>query len=152
MGISVKIQITGARETLAAFRKLPKDATVEMRDANQHISEDLADKIRQAATADGAQSALVASSVKARRDRVPSVQAGGKGRAGSQKRRSKGQKPTNMSDLLYGANFGANVLKQFHKPTQPDHWFFDTVEANEARIVKDWEDAAERVLGKWARG
>lgn len=155
MGIVVKLGIDGARETLAAFRELPKDASVALKDANQSISEDLADKIRSAARASDGQSALVAPSIKARRDRLPSVQAGGRKRAGRQSRRSKGQPPTTVSDLLFGANFGATYLKQFrsHRGAgEDDYWFFKTVEDNEARIVGDWADAADKVLSQWGRG
>ncbi|MBB5982419.1 hypothetical protein [Kribbella solani] len=146
------MKITGARETLAAFRKLPKDATVALRDANTRISQDLALRIRLAAETANGQSALVAPTVKAKRDRVPSVQAGGKKRAGKQARRSRGQRPTTVSDLIYGSNFGANFLKQFPKPTQPDHWFFDTVESNQELIERQWLKAVDDVLGKWGSG
>lgn len=152
MGIAVRVRIEGARETIAAFRKLPKDATVALRDANQTISERLAVKIRSAAETANGQSALVAPTVKAKRDRIPSVQAGGKKRAGKQSRRSKGQKPTTVSDLIYGSNFGANFLSQFPKPTEPDHWFFDTVESNQPLIESEWLKAVDDVLGKWGSG
>ncbi|GAB3817475.1 hypothetical protein [Kribbella italica] len=152
MGLSVKVKITGVRETLAKFRTLPKEASAELRDANQKISEELAGKIHSAATSANGQGALVAPTVKARRDRVPSVQAGGRKQAGSQSRKSKGQSPTTVSDLIYGSNFGANVLKQFPRPTGPDHWFFSTVEDNQAQIEREWLVAVDKVLGKWGSG
>lgn len=152
MGITVKIRISGARETIAAFRDLPKDASDALRDANQKISEDLAVKIAAAARGSDAQSALVAPTVKARRDRLPTVQAGGRRRAGKQSRRSKGQRPTTASDLLFGSNFGATQLKQFRAHTgagEDDYWFYRTVEANQASIEGEWHDAADRVLREW---
>ncbi|MFC6156147.1 hypothetical protein [Kribbella jiaozuonensis] len=152
MGIVVRVRITGAKETLAAFRKLPKDASTELRNANQQISTDLAGKIRSAATSSNGQGALVAPTVKAKRDRVPSVQAGGRRRAGKQSRRSKGQAPTTASDLIYGSNFGANVLKQFPATTKPDHWFFSTVEDNEPAIERQWLGAVDKVLEEWGNG
>lgn len=151
MGITVKIRISGARETIAAFRDLPKDASDALRDANQKISEDLAVRVAAAARGSDAQSALVAPTVKARRDRLPTVQAGGRRRAGSQSRRSKGQRPTTASDLLFGSNFGATQLKQFraHTGGGTDYWFYRTVEANQALIEGQWHDAADRVLKEW---
>lgn len=144
--------IVGVRETLAAFRKLPKDASVDLRDANLKISDDLAEKMRQAALGRGSQAALVAPSIKARRDRVPFVQAGGRKRVGQQKRKSKGQRPTTVSDLLYGANFGANVLKQFPAVATPDHFMYKTLEANDALLEREWLKAVDDTLGKWGSG
>lgn len=152
MGITVKVNITGVRQTLAAFRALPKDASAELRDANQALSNDLAGEIRQAAAGSGRQGPAVAPSVKAVRDRVPTVQAGGRRRAGSQSRRSQGQKPTSASDLVFGSNFGATSLRQFPTRTSPDHWFFTTVEMNESEFERRWLDAADTVLERWARG
>lgn len=154
MGITVRLSITGARETLRAFRDLPKDASKELRDANQAISEDLAGLIAAAARGSDAQSAAVAPTVKARRDRLPTVVAGGKRRATKQRRRSKGQDPTTASDILFGSNFGATYLPQFRPHNggagSDDYWFFRTVEREEPRIVSEWEDAADRVLREWA--
>lgn len=147
MGITVRVKIDGARETLAAFRQLPKDASNELRDANQKISEVLAAKIRAAAESSSGQSALVAPGIKARRDRLPTVEAGGKRKVG------RNRKP--MDKILFGANFGATYLKQFRRHRgagDDDYWFFSTVEANEPQIVADWERAADRVLDAWGRG
>jgi hypothetical protein len=148
MGIVVRLKIDGVHETLAAFRSLPKEATAALRDANQKISEDLAEKIRDAARSSDAQSALIVPGIKARRDRVPSVQAGGKRKVG------RNRKP--LDKILFGANFGATYLKQFRKHNggagSEDYWFFSTVEENESRIVKEWNDAADRVLSQWGQG
>lgn len=156
MGISVRLRITGARETLAAFRRLPKEASAALRDANQQISTDLADKIRAAAEASSPQSAAIAPSIKARRDRVPSITAGGTRLATKQRRRSRGQAKTTAGKLVFGANFGATYLHQFRRHNggagQDDYWFFSTVEDNEPRIVREWTEAADRVLTQWGSG
>ena len=152
MGITVRVRISGARETLAAFRDLPKDASDELREANKQISDELADKIRSAAGGSDEQSALMVRSIRATRDRVPSVTAGGNRRVGKQSRKSSGQDYTRASDILFGANFGASTLRQFRPHTgagEDDYWFFRTVEANEERIAGEWGDAADRVLTKW---
>lgn len=144
MGIVVRIRITGGRETLAKFRDLPKDASAALRDANVEISKDLAEKIATAATASSKQSALVAPGIKARRDRVPSVEVGGRRRVGRNK--------VPLEKILFGANFGATRLKQYrpHRGAgDDDYWFFSTVEANEADIVQQWESAVDEVLRKW---
>lgn len=154
MGITVRVRITGAREMLRAFRRLPKDASKELRDANLEISRGLAVKIKAAFEASpAAQGGIVAPSVRAGRDRIPNVQAGGSRRAGSQKRRSRGQRPTTAGDLVFGANFGATYLHQFPAHNggagSDDYAFFRTVEQDMPDIADQWTKAAERVLEKW---
>jgi ABC-type nitrate/sulfonate/bicarbonate transport system substrate-binding protein len=156
MGISVSLKIDGARATLRAFSKLGKDANKALREANKEISRDLAGKIAAAARASDAQSAAVAKSVKAKSDRVPSVEAGGRRLATKQRRRSSGQRKTQAGDLLFGSNFGATFLPQFRRHNggagSDDYWFYSTVEENEPRIVKEWEDARDRLLSEWGSG
>jgi hypothetical protein len=147
MGIVVRVKIGGARETLAAFRRLPKEASNELRDANQKISEHLADKIRAAARSSDAQSALVAQGIKAKRDRVPAIQAGGRTKVGRNR--------SPLDKILFGANFGATQLKQFRPHRgggDDDYWFFSTVEREEPRIVEAWTEAADRILTQWGTG
>jgi hypothetical protein len=156
MGISLNVRIDGARETLAAFRKLGKDATKELKDANQQISKDLAGKIQNAARSAGSQSTAVAPSIKAKRDRIPSITAGGNRLATKQRRRSRGQGKTTAGDLVFGANFGSTYLKQFHRKHSgagdDDAWFFSTVKHHEADMVKEWTDAADKLLTEWGQG
>ena len=156
MGISVRLRIDGARETLSAFRKLGKEAAAALKDANKEISTDLANKVKAAAVSSDAQSAAVAPSIKAKRDRIPSITAGGTRQATKQRRRSRGQGKTTAGDLVFGANFGATYLPQFRKHNggagSEDYWFFSTVEDNEAAMVKEWTDAADRLLSEWGSG
>jgi hypothetical protein len=146
MGISLHLHMTGVRETVAAFKKLPKNATAELRDANQSIADSLDDKISTAARGSSKQSALVARGVKSRRDKVPSVQAGGATKVGSNRRP--------LHKILFGANFGAKFLPQFrpHRGAgEDDYWFYSTIQDNKEQIFKEWADAADRVLKEWGR-
>lgn len=150
-GISYKIRIEGARETLAAFREMPKDATTELRKASLKIAESLAVQLRGVAAGDSAQTALMAPTIKAMRDRLPAVQAGGSNRAGAQSRRSKGQRPTQAGDILFGSEFGARFLKQYrpHRGAA-SYWFFKTVQDEEGgRIAREWDHAADEIIRKW---
>lgn len=156
MGIAVSVRIEGGKATLRAFSKLGKEASKALREANKEISRELATKIRTAAEGSDDQSAAVAKSVRAGSDRVPNVQAGGRRRAGHQRRRSSGQSPTTASDLIYGSNFGARFLKQFRPwnggAGQDDYWFFKTVEANQADTTRVWVETADRLLTEWGSG
>lgn len=144
MGLTLRVHIEGARETIAAFRDLPKEASAELRSASLRISEVEANKIRTAASASSGQSALVASGIKARKDRLPSIVVGGSTRVGRNK------KPLNK--IMYGANFGASYLKQFrpHRGAgDEDYWFFSTAEKDVDRMVDQWGRAVDKVLRRW---
>ncbi|WP_344231470.1 hypothetical protein [Kribbella hippodromi] len=141
------MSIAGARETLAAFRQLPKDASKELRDASTRISEVEAVKIRSAAASSSAQSALVAPGIRARRDRLPSIVVGGARKVG------RNRKPLNK--IMYGANFGATALKQFrpHRGAgDEDYWFFSTVEKDLPQMVDQWGRAVDKVIRRWGNG
>lgn len=144
MGLTIRVSIKGARETIAAFRALPKEASAELRDASTRISQTEAVKIRAAATSSSKQSALVASGIKARRDRLPAITVGGAKRVG------RNRKPLNK--IMYGANFGATYLHQFrpHRGAgEDDYWFFSTVEKDLPRMIDQWGRAVDKVLRRW---
>lgn len=144
MGLTIRVKISGAKETLAAFRELPKDASKELRDASQRISQVEANKIRGAAASSSRQSALVAQGIKARRDRLPSIVVSGAKRVGRHR--------APLNKIMFGANFGATYLKQF-RPHRAggtdDYWFFSTAEKDLPRMVDQWGQAVDKVLRRW---
>ena len=109
--LTVNMPIEGARETLRAFRKLPKEASQELRERSLKLSETLANRARQAARSDSPQAALMAPTIKARRDRLPSIQVGGSKRVG------RNRKPAYK--ILFGSEFGSNTLRQSRLPHPP---------------------------------
>lgn len=150
MGIAVRVKITGAREMVRAFRRLPGDARRELRDSNVTISRREAARIKAAAVGSPRQGPAVAPSVRGTSlGGVPAVVAGGGRRAGSQSRRSSGQGPTTAGDLVFGANFGAARLRQFPAKSD-DYFFFSTVQDDMPAITAEWIEAADDVLRKWA--
>lgn len=142
-GLTVNINVSGLRPALAAVAKLPKDAQNELRDASLELSKELADSARAAGRAEGSQAALVASTVAARRDRVPTVTAGGASRLG------RNRKPAYK--LLFGSEFGSNFYLQFGKPHlgSGSYWFFDTVDREQGAITVRWLQAADAVVAKF---
>lgn len=145
--LTVSLQLDGAKETLKAFRDLPKEASAALRDATKHISTALAGKVKAAAEADESpQSALLAGTVRARRDRVPSIVAGGTKRLG--KNRAPAWK------LLFGSEFGANRYPQFHKEHtgKKGTWFFPVVDEHQADISHEWNKAADDVIRRFSQG
>lgn len=141
----VNLRIDGARETLAALRKLPKDANDELRDASKRLAELMAGRARAAARADSRQAALMAATVRAARDRVPVVQVGGTRRVGRNR--------VSAFKMLFGSEFGSNRLKQFRPHRgRKGYWFFPLVESQQALISKQWNRAADAVLVKFSKG
>lgn len=144
----VNVKIDGLRETLRAFRDLPKDASDELRDEAGKIAADMAGWISHAATADSRQSALVAGTVKVRRDRVPVVEIGGAARVGTGSGKQKGR----AYQILFGANFGARSFPQFRSwaGVGQDYFVFTQIEAHEREIEDRYLDAADRIIAKWS--
>lgn len=141
--ISMTVHIAGVRETLAAFRELPKQAAAELRDASGVIAAFMAESARARGMASSSRSALVAGTVRPARDRVPVVQVGGSSRLGSRR--------APAWALLFGDEFGALTYRQFrpHRGTR-GYWFFSSIEGEEARIDREWNQAADAIVAKWA--
>lgn len=139
------IHASGVKETLRAYRKLPKEANKALREDTLALSKDLATKVAAAGVAEGGQAALVAKTVKARKDRVPVIAAGGVRKVGS--RRAPAYK------VLFGSEFGATYLKQY-KPHlgRGSYWFYKTVEKNQRRILRAWTKVADKVAKEFRRG
>jgi hypothetical protein len=136
----ITIRQEGVRETLAAFRGLPKEANVALRDAAGKIAQRFATAATAAGIAEGSQAALVAKTVRAGRDRVPVVTAGGSKRLGGRK--------APAWKLLFGSEFGSNRFTQFRRTHQGTDgiWFFPTIEREAPAIIKEWREAADQVL------
>lgn len=138
--ITVTVRITNLRPTLAAFKALPDDANMEMRAASLSIAGFLAVELKMAARTD-AQSALMVPTIRAMKDRVPVVQAGGARRVG------RNREPAYK--ILFGSEFGAHSLKQYRAFNAGGYWFFVTVDENTEYIDREYNDAADEVLTKW---
>jgi len=144
-GFRVEVSGKDVQRVLRGFSRMDRAAGVELRAANVEISEVLAGWVRAAAASSDAQSAALASTVKARRDRVPAVVAGGSSRVTSSR--------VPAYKLVFGAEFGARVLRQFRPHRGTDgYWFFRTVEAHRSDVVDRWADAAARITAKFTTG
>ncbi|MCM4080408.1 hypothetical protein [Paractinoplanes hotanensis] len=141
--LTVRVHISGVREVLAALKQLPKDASVELKAAALEISKEIAAEAKQAGINEGRQAALVATTVRAAKDRLPVVVAGGNKKLGSNK------KPAYK--LLFGSEFGANYYDQFGKPHigTESYWFFKTIKDNQVEISRRWLEAADEVVRKF---
>jgi len=156
--LTVKMHIDGVHQTLAAFRRLPKEASDSLRDHTLDLSKDLARKVAAAARVDSRQSAAVAPTVKALRDRVPAIVAGGMTRVGTPR--------VPAYAVIFGSEFGAkhrfgwysgsryaaSFGRQYRRHVgRGSYWFFRTVEENEAMIGQAWTRVADDIIDAWSR-
>lgn len=144
--LRMSITLDGARPLLSALGKLDKNLQANIRDASQEIAATEADRIAKAGRGSDKQSRLVAVTVRARRDRVPAIAAGGAKRLPTKGR------PRAM-DLLFGAEFGGQkrpTTQQFrpHKGTR-GYWFFPTIRRDEKRIIRLWLGGVDKTLADW---
>lgn len=157
--LTVTMRIEGARQTLAAFRRLPDEANKSLRERSFELASSLAGKVAAAARADSPQSALMARTVKAQRDRVPTITAGGSTRVGRHR--------TPAWALLFGSEFGANGRFGWYAKPRYDrsagrqykphlgrgsYWFFRTIEDSETQIAKAWQRVADDIVREFERG
>ena len=148
--LQINLRLTGARETLAAFRALPKDASTELRVASKELAGQMVGWIVARARSDSAQSALLAPTVRAVSDRVPAVQVGGSRMLA----RSSGGTVAAWR-VLFGANFGASRWPQFrpHRGRgQQDYFIWVSIDEHADEIDKAWNAAADKVIRKWSQG
>lgn len=139
-----EITVEGLFETLAAFRYLPKAASQALRERSLELAGTLASDVQSAARAEGGQAALMAGLIKAKRDRIPAVKAGGSRRVGRNR--------APAFKLLFGAEFGADQYPQFkpHRGTR-GYFMFPTIRGNDA-IPQAWQDVADDIGRAFVRG
>jgi hypothetical protein len=143
--LAITVRIEGGRETLAAFRRLPREASTALRERSLELAKALAGRVQSSATGDSPQSALMATTVKAKRDRIPVIEAGGTTRVGSSR--------VPAYKVLFGSEFGARTLPQYRPHVgRGSYWMFRTVEDNEAMIAAGWLRAADDIVRAFGEG
>lgn len=157
--LTLTLHIDGARETIRAFSRLPKEASTELRAETLKLSQRLAFDIAAAARSQGHQAALMAPTVKANRDRVPSISAGGSKRVGRRR--------VPAGRLIFASEFGQNKRTGWYaapryrassgrqyEPHKGRHsyWFHKTAEQHGPEINRAWNQVADRILRSFERG
>jgi hypothetical protein len=128
-----------------ALRKLPKLATVQLRDASQDIARDVAGIASSRAAGAGRGWSLLGPTIRAGRDRVPVIRSGGS-------RRIPGRKGSRqvVGELLYGTEFGGRRqprTRQFlpHLGTR-GYVLYPTIRGEDANIDRRYSAALRDAL------
>ena len=174
--IDIQMDAEDKRLLYKAFKTMPKIAQDELRKETQKMVGHLVQQMQKAAgTAPGGvsknvgpgQAILLSRFIKANKDRVPSITIGGARRVGVSRKKTAGSPAPTASDLLFGAEFGANA-KQGGKGTFPQggakfqpysgkgpngrgskgYFIFPTLRKNQEKIRRDYLETVYRILKK----
>jgi hypothetical protein len=161
--------ISGVNETLRAFNKLGKDARKATKTEVMKVAEVVLKRTQQAGRARGGRDAIVAASGKARMDRLPVVEYGGRRKAGV----SGG---ATLNQLVYGMEFGSIGMgaKATDRPSgRPSnqtpgwrfpertprkgtgnvgYWIFPTAATLGPEIADLWLKALDKIAKEWGSG
>jgi hypothetical protein len=161
--ISVKMDITPEiRALLKTLNEMDKESKTELKNKVKGIATWVAEDIKTAASYAPMykQAIKVAQTVRANKDRVPSVTIGGS--------RVKFSGGALSGEVLIGSEFGADptsVNGQFpnggrrfpyRSPKRGQgnegYWIYPTLRLAQPRITREWHEAVDNVLDNWKKG
>ena len=161
--ISVKMDITPEiRALLKTLNEMDKESKTELKNKVKGIAGWVAEDIKTAASYAPMykQAIKVAQTVRANKDRVPSVTIGGS--------RVKFSGGALSGEVLIGSEFGADptsVNGQFpnggrrfpyRSPKRGQgnegYWIYPTLRLAQPRITREWHEAVDNVLDNWKKG
>jgi hypothetical protein len=142
-------EVEGLGETLRLMNKWPKEAKKELRAEVQTMTSKHAAYIAsQAARHPDSRVRGQAPTVRAKKDRLPTVLIGG---ARQVKVSRPGRNPT-AGDVLFGTEFGARPGPNAWRfpPAQDSYWLFRSLKGRQPALLSEWEAAVTKVARKWA--
>lgn len=156
--LTLTFNVDGLREVLSALNRLGKEANTKLRAKAITIAERLAGDIKTAGQGEGGQAAAVAETVKAKRDRLPVITAGGTTRIG--------RNHVPAYKLLFGSEFGMNRRTGWYArrryagsagrqypPHQGRHsyWVFKTADEQQEAVLTEWATVADDIVTEFGR-
>jgi len=143
-------QVDGIAETLALMKGWPKEASKELRAevqlmTSRHAAYIAANAARNADPRVRGQ----APTVRAKKDRLPTVLIGG---ARQVKVSRKGPNPR-AGDVLFGTEFGARPGPNAWRfpPARDSYWLFNSLKNRQPALVSEWQQAVLKVARRWAQ-
>lgn len=151
MATTVKVpmaRVAGLDELFRTLRRLPKEASDELRTRSRAIADEQADTLKRAAASHPDRRVRqVAGTVRSRRDRVPVVVVGGAKRLELSGRPQAGE-------VLFGTEWGAQPdgPNGWRFPSATDgEWLTPTLREHHRDVVEQWQELATDVINRWAR-
>jgi hypothetical protein len=142
-------QVEGLGETLRLLNKLPKEAKKELRAEVQQMTGKHAKYLAaQAARSTDSRIRGQAATIRAKKDRLPTVLIGG---ARQVKVSRPGPNPR-AGDVLFGTEFGARQGPNAWRfpPARDSYWLFASLKGRQPALLSEWEAAVTKVARKWA--
>lgn len=139
--------VDGLDDILKAFRKLPKEASAELRQASQVVADKhMAPAWREAAiNYAGPWGQRIADSVKVKKDRVPAVNIGGQ-----RKKFSGGASPTMVRYLTDKGDRGrAGAQKRAPEAFRQGTDWTSQVRQYQGGALQEWAKAVDQIVLKW---
>lgn len=134
------VYVDGLNQVLRAFRNLPKEASAELRESSKTIASDHMVPAWQAAAANaGPWGSKIAASVKARKDRIPSVSIGGNRKVFS------GGATATM--VRYPSSSGQ--ARKSWAPFEATNWI-ESARSYQGPALVEWAKAVDRIVAKWS--
>ena len=141
--------VEGLNEVLRAFRRLPKEASAELKTASQQIaSRHMVPAWQDAAINAGPWGEQIAGSVKAARDRIPAVRIGGNRKVFSGGASATMVRyPSDKGDRGRAAKGATNRMPPAFG--SGSNWI-DNVRNYQPAALQEWGRAVDRVIAKWS--
>jgi hypothetical protein len=142
-------KVEGLAETLALLNKWPKEAKKELRAEVQQMTGKHASYLAaQAARNPDSRVRGVAPTVRAKKDRLPTVLIGGAKRVPV----SRSGPAPRAGDVLFGTEFGARPGPNAWRfpPATDSYWLFSSLKGRQPALISEWEQAVTKVARKWA--
>lgn len=149
-GIRLSAAPNDLRGLIYAINKMDKEANTDLRNKVSSISKWSAQGIIESSyqAPYPAQAAKVAATVRANRDRIPSVTIGGN--------RSRYSGGAVAGQTLFGTEFGSrrgfpNGGRRFAFKDYRGLWIFKALREQQPEITRRWKQAVDEVLDNWSR-
>jgi hypothetical protein len=170
---TIKVQMDITPEIRALFKVLNEmdaESKTELKEKVKGIATWVAEDIKRAAASApmSKQASYVAQTVRANKDRVPSVTIGGSKKAKVSRKITPGSPAPSVGELLYGSEFGADPTSAsgkfpnggrrfpYRSPQRgkgsEGYWIYPTLRANQPRITREWHEEVDKVLSNWTKG
>jgi len=174
--IRVTADVSELKGLFKALNAMDREANIGIKDDVMSISRWVAEDIKRAASThvwgkqdSAAQALLVADTVRATRDRLPTVTIGGSKRAPIRRATSFSSPAPTVGEILFGNEFGGdrnafgnlnafpNGGYRFPKRTDrlgrgnEGYWIFPTVRRLQPRITAEWVAIIRRVENLWSK-